>query len=135
MMNMVFYMSTKSIAVYKIIDAFFLSKIEKEKDIDRNSSTAIQTPSTTVLNILHNREIFLTMVQLQICFLDHGGYFSTLSLYNAYFCSSLQKGDMHWYCSSNIGIAIVMQNLTHKLSQYTVFYVLTNTLVNEQDQT
>ena len=31
MMNMVFYMSTKSIAVYKIIDTFFLSKIEKEK--------------------------------------------------------------------------------------------------------
>ena len=62
MMNMVSYMSTKSIAVYKIIDTFFLSKIEKETNIDRNSSTAIWTPSTTVLNILHNREIFLTMV-------------------------------------------------------------------------
>ena len=63
MMNMVFYMSTKSIAVYKIIGIFFLSKIEKEKNIDRNSSTAIWTPSTTVLNILLlNREIFLAMV-------------------------------------------------------------------------
>ena len=97
-------------AQLRISTTFFLSKIEKGKNTDKNSSTAIWTPSTTLLNILLNREIFSTMVQLQYCFLDHVGYFSASSLYNAYFYSSLQKRDMYWYFSSNIGIAIVMQN-------------------------
>ena len=49
-------------AQLRISTTFFLSKIEKGKNTDKNSSTAIWTPSTTLLNILLNREIFSTMV-------------------------------------------------------------------------